>query len=362
MDVEKRLELINTVGEEIITREELKELLQSKTHPVAYDGFEPSGMAPIHFGVYRALNLKALLKAGVKFKLLLADWHGWINNKMGGDLEAIQKVGRYFVEVWGAAGVDLSKVETVWASDLVKDPEYWKKFILVGKNTTMARATRCLTIMGRKEGELQEVAQYFYPMMQVADIFHLDVDICQLGLDQRRANIAAREIATKLGWKKPVLVHHHMLMGLEGMKQPDGFETNKAMDLEISSKMSKSKPDSAIFVHDPAAEIKRKINKAYCPAKVVDNNPVLEFNKHIVMREFKEFVVNRPAKFGGQLTFGSYQELENAFKKGDLHPMDLKAATAEHLEKIVKPIRTHFEKNKKAKELYGFVRKQAVTR
>jgi len=42
--------------------------------PVAYDGFEPSGLAPIHFGLLRATNLKNMLKAGVKFKLYLADY------------------------------------------------------------------------------------------------------------------------------------------------------------------------------------------------------------------------------------------------------------------------------------------------
>ena len=69
MDVEKRFQLVSSVGEEIVTPGELKELLRTKKHPVAYDGFEPSGLAPVHFGVYRALNLKDLLKAGIKFKL-----------------------------------------------------------------------------------------------------------------------------------------------------------------------------------------------------------------------------------------------------------------------------------------------------
>ncbi len=43
MTVEKRLEYIERVGEEIITREELVKLLEQKPHPIAYDGFEPSG-------------------------------------------------------------------------------------------------------------------------------------------------------------------------------------------------------------------------------------------------------------------------------------------------------------------------------
>ncbi len=43
MDLDKRYELIAGVGEEIITEQELRELLETNNHPVAYDGFEPSG-------------------------------------------------------------------------------------------------------------------------------------------------------------------------------------------------------------------------------------------------------------------------------------------------------------------------------
>lgn len=361
MDLEEKMMVLSKVGEEIITLKELRELLETKENPVAYDGFEPSGIAPIHFGVYRALNLKKLLKIGIKFKLFLADWHAWINNKMGGDLESIRKVGNYFVEVWKAAGVNLNKIEIVWSSEIVKDSDYWKRVITIAKNTSIRRATRSLTIMGRKEREMKEVAQYFYPMMQVADIFHLNVDICQLGLDQRRANILAREVADKLGWKKPVLVHHHMLMGLEGIKKPEGFDEETTRDVEISSKMSKSKPESCIFVHDSKEEIERKINKAFCKPKEIGNNPVLEYCKYIIFEYFKEMRVSRQKKYGGDIIFESYHELETVFKRGDLHPADLKHATAYYLEKIIRPIREHFKRGK-AKKLWDFIKELEVTR
>ncbi|MBI4438927.1 tyrosine--tRNA ligase, partial [Candidatus Woesearchaeota archaeon] len=260
---------------------------------------------------------------------------------------------------WKAAGV--SGVEYVWASDIAARAEYWKKVILIAKHTTVQRATRALTIMGRKEGELKEVAQYFYPMMQTADIFELEADICQLGLDQRRANMLAREVGPKLGWWSPVVVSHHMLMGLEGVKQLEGFEENKKMDTEISSKMSKSRPATAIFVHDSAEEIKGKISNAFCPAKQVENNPILEYSKHLIFRKFDKMKVERPKKFGGDMTFKSYKLLEQSFEKGELHPADLKNAVAEHLDKMINPIRKHFEHGK-AKELYDFVREQEVTR
>src|SRR3989338_8344950 len=114
MDLEKRASLVKSVAEELITEEELRTLLQTKQHPVAYDGFEPSGLCHLPFGVLRPLLIKDLLAAGVRFKILIADWFAWINNKMGGDLTRIHKVGEYFVEVWKAAGVDMDKVDIVW--------------------------------------------------------------------------------------------------------------------------------------------------------------------------------------------------------------------------------------------------------
>jgi len=362
MDVETKLELIKGIGEEIITEEELKQLLETKEHPVAYDGFEPSGLAHLPFGVFRPLLLKDLLEAGVRFKLYLADYFAWINNKLGGDLEKIRKCGEYFIEVWKAAGVDFKKVEVVWASDLASSKEYWKKVILVAKNTTVQRANRALTIMGRKLGEMKEVAQYFYPAMQVADIFELGADICQLGLDQRRANILARELGPKLGFWKPVIVSHHMLMGLKGLKEPEGYEVSKKMDIAISSKMSKSKPETCIFVHDSEEEIKRKIRNAFCPPKDIINNPILDYSKHIVFRAFKKMEIERETRYGGSVEFSSYQELESAYKKGEIHPLDLKNSVAKYLNELIKPIREHFEKNRKAKELLEFMKQQEVTR
>jgi len=360
MDVEHKLALIESVGEEIITRDELRNLLDTKLHPVAYDGFEPSGLAHLPFGVFRPLLIRDLQRAGIHFKLLIADWHGWINNKMGGDLAAIRRVGEYFIEVWRAAGV--KDVEMVWTSDVVTDRDYWKKVVLIAKHTTVNRANRMLTIMGRQQGEMQEIAQYFYPMMQTADIFALEADICQLGIDQRRANMLAREVGPKLGWGKPVVVSHHMLMGLEGVKTPDGFEENKTLDTEITSKMSKSKPTSAIFVHDSREHIGKKLQAAYCPAKVSENNPVLEYVRHLIFRAHDELIIDRPQKFGGPVSFSSYRDLESAYVKGGIHPADLKAAVADALDEIIAPVREHFEKNAKARELYEFVKKQQVTR
>lgn len=358
MDITSKIELIKQVGEEIITEEELKALLQSNDHPIAYDGFEPSGNIHIAQGILRTINVNKMVKAGCKFKMWVADWFGWMNNKLGGDLEKIQTTGKYLIEVWKACGMDMKGVEFIWAKDVMNDDEYWKKVVQVARLNSVKRIVRCAQIMGRKESESLSAAQIFYPCMQAADIFNLEADITQLGMDQRKVNMLAREVAPKLKFKKPVVVSHHMLMGLG---KPPATDL-KGADRGIELKMSKSKPDTAIFMTDSEEEIKRKMNKAYCPEGVIEENPVLEYCKYMVFEKFDSLKIERPAKFGGDLEFGGYDELVNVFEKKELHPMDLKQAVAGYIDKLVKPVREHFEKNAKAKELLKKVKGFEITR
>jgi len=358
MDAEEKIALIKSVGEggEIITEEELRKLLETNDKPIAYDGFEPSGLAHIPFGLLRAENIKSMLKAGVKFKLWLADYFAFINNKLGGNLDRIQKAGEYFIEVWKACGIDTNKVEVIWASDKMNGLPYWDRVLMVAKNITLNRSLRATTIMGRKEGELQSTAQLFYPSMQVSDIFELDVDICQLGLDQRRANVLGREIAEKLNWKKPVAVHHHMILGLQGLqKRGDEEETLMA------SKMSKSKPGTCIYMHDSLEDLKIKIGKAYCPEKIIEGNPIFDYLKFLICKKYPEIKIEREKKFGGDLTL-NYEELVKTYEQGKLHPLDLKNSTVFYLNEMISPVRKYFEKNKKAKALYGEVKEFSITR
>lgn len=360
MDITIRLNLIKEVGEEILTEEELKILLETKGHtrPIAYDGFEPSGTS-IHIaqGLLRAININKMTQAGCTFKMLIADWHAWANNKLGGDLEKIQKTGQLYIEVWKACEMDLKHVEFVWASDLVKDQNYWKLVMNIARASTLNRILRTVEIMGRTEKDTLHASQILYPCMQAADIFYLQADICQLGMDQRKVNMLARELGPGLGFWKPIVVSHRMLMGL-GEPQKEGTTEERV----IAMKMSKSNPNSAIFMTDTEEDIKRKISKAYCPEKVVEQNPILEYHKHIIFEKEKEITIERPAKFGGNVTYTSYRELEEAFASGALHPMDLKTATATALNKMLAPVRHHFEHNAHARKLLEEVRSYQVTR
>lgn len=364
MNTQDRLNLINQVGEEIISQDELKVLLESGEELIAYDGFEPSGQIHIAQGLLRAINVNKMIKAGVRFKMWVADWHALTNNKMGGDLEKIKTVGRYFIEVWKASGMDMSHVEFLWASDMVKDSDYWQLVIRVGMTNKLARFIRTAEFMGREDSsEKLTAAQIMYPCMQITDIFKLGAKITQLGMDQRKVNMLAREIGPQLGYWKPVVVSHHMLMGLG--KPPSSNEDTAVRTIE--NKMSKSNPDNAIFMTDTPEDIKRKINKAYCLEGDTKENPVLEYCKYIIFESFdrlgiSEFVVERPEKWGGTLKFKTFKELEEAFAKKELHPQDLKMSVVKYLDQLLQPVRKHFEEDINAKKLLEQVKSFQVTR
>lgn len=364
MNTQDKLNLINQVGEEIIGGEELKVLLESGEQLIAYDGFEPSGQIHIAQGLLRAINVNKMIKAGVKFRMWVADWHAMANNKMGGDLEKIKTVGKYFIEVWRASGMDLDNVEFMWASDMAKNPEYWKLVVQVGKSNALKRFIRTAEMMGREESlEKLTGAHIIYSCMQVADIFMLGAKITQLGMDQRKVNMLAREVGQQLGYWKPVVVSHHMLRGLA---KPVSNEQD-ALQRTIELKMSKSKPDTAIFMTDTKEDVERKINKAYCLEGDIKENPVLEYCKYIIFESFErlnisEFVVERPEKWGGTLRFRTYMELETAFAEKKLHPMDLKNTVVILIDRLLQPVRKHFEENEEAKKLLETVKSYQITR
>ncbi|KAK2965176.1 hypothetical protein RJ640_019931 [Escallonia rubra] len=351
LSVEEKFRIVRSVGEECIQEDELMNLLAKKPFPICYDGFEPSGRMHIAQGVMKTISVNKLVSAGCKVKIWIADWFAQLNNKMGGDLNKIQTVGRYLIEIWKAVGMNLEggQVEFLWSSEEINSRahEYWPLVMDIARRNKLPRILRCVQIMGRSEQDELTAAQIFYPCMQCADIFFLKADICQLGMDQRKVNVLAREYCDDIKRKnKPIILSHHMLPGLQ----------------QGQEKMSKSDPSSSIFMEDEEADVNVKIKKAYCPPLVVQGNPCLEYLKYIVFPWFNEFKVERRSDNGGEKTFTSFEELVTDYESGQLHPGDLKPALSKALNMILQPVRDHFKNDATAKELMRRVKSYKVTR
>lgn len=333
MDLERRYALVARNTEEIITPEDLMEVLSDNASPTGYIGFEPSGL--VHIGwMVTTQKVVNFVDAGFRFIVFLADWHAYINDKLGGDIENIRACAEYMKDCFEALGVPRDKVEYRLASEIMDDIRYWETVMRVGKASSLQRVKRAMTIMGRTEDEAEvDSSKTLYPLMQAADLIFMGVDVAYGGLDQRRAHMLAREAAEKMGVKKAVAVHTPLLPGLKGGNRMD----------PVSAKMSKSDPDGSILIHDSPEDIRRKLSKAFCPPES-EGNPVLAICKYVLFERMDALRFERPAKFGGDLEFHSYDELERTYLAGKLHPMDLKNGTATALAQVLAPAREYFQR------------------
>jgi len=356
MDTERKIELVKRPPtEEVIGEEELKELFETNEHPEHYIGFEISGY--LHLGTLfmSGMKINDLAEAGVNVKVFLADWHSFLNKKLGGDWESIIKASEYYRE---AFKFFCPKAKIILGSKLYEgNDEYWRDLVRLSSHITLNRVLRTITIMGRSMRETLSFAQLIYPPMQAVDVRYLGNDIPHGGTDQRKIHVLCREVFPKLGWHKPIPLHHHLLPGLA--PPPKGIKDKR--ERILAAKMSKSKPWTAIFIHDTEEEIRHKLLKAYCPPRIAEENPVMEIVKYIIFRYNDTFVLERDPKYGGTKEYHSYSEVENDYINGLIHPQDLKINVAREINRLVEPIRKYFETPSKKKLLEVF-RSVTITR
>lgn len=336
MDRDERVERVARNASELLTREELTSLFATHERPKAYIGFEPSGSLTVaHLITTR--KILDLAEAGCDVTVFLADWHAWINDKLGGDRERIATSARYMEAAFSALGARGEGVRYRWSSELAGRAEYWARVVRVAKATTLARTKRAMSILGRSEDDANlDSSKLFYPAMQAADIFELPVDLAYGGMDQRRAHILAREVAHHYRWPVPVAVHTPLLSSLRGGGRMDPAEG------VVDSKMSKSDPGSGIPIPSPRAEVLERVAAAYCPAKTVEGNPIVEAVRFIVFPWDGRLGVDRAPKHGGPVEFVDEAGFLAAWTSGALHPQDLKAAVAEFFDRRIEPARRFF--------------------
>jgi len=325
MDIEERINLIKRNTEEIVSEEELRKLLKEKKQPVVYHGFEPSGEG-LHIGTMIGVNKHIdFQKAGLKLKLLCADIHAFLNKK--GSLAKIEHIADLYKAGFEALGVDMKKADYVLGSDFQLGPDYSLDVLQLSLKIRVLRAKRSMSVISRDEKD-PYVAQMIYPLMQTMDIKHLKTDIAFGDMPQRKIHMLARENLPLLNYKAPIAIHHSDMIGLTG------------------GKMSSSIPNSRIMIDEEPDLIKKKINKAFCPEKQIKDNPILQICQYIIFMRKEKLNIKRPEKFGGDIVYNSYEDLEKDYSKGDLHPMDLKNAVAESLIEILEPVRKFMSKPK----------------
>ncbi|MDB3858482.1 tyrosine--tRNA ligase [Candidatus Poseidonia sp.] len=303
-----------------------------------YVGFEPSGKAHIGWKVL-SLQLRRMLDAGANVMIFLADWHAWVNDKFNGNMEAIQRTAEYMEDTFRALlqhppeGEGAGELQFKWASELMESGEYWARVLRCSKGATLAMVRKTFTIMGRDEASSDhDLSKFYYPAMQASDIFEMDIDVALGGMDQRKAHMFMRDVASKYGWPKATCLHTPIISSLKA--------SGSRME-SFDHKMSKSDPGGALLLHDTHEQIRKKMRKAYISPDD-EQSPVYELAEHIVLAEFGEICVTPDPRFGEPSVWTSLDDFRAAVMDGSLHPLDAKFGVADGLAKGLASVHTHF--------------------
>ncbi len=311
-----------------------------------YVGFEPSGKAHIGWKVL-SLQLRRMLDADANVLIFLADWHAWVNDKFGGRMEDIQVTARYMEDCFRTLlgnppeGDGPGELRFLYASSIMDSGDYWARVLRCSKNMSLARVRRTFSIMGRSEDSSDgDLSRFFYPALQAADIFEMNIDVAIGGMDQRKAHMYMRDVADRWGWYKATCIHTPIISGLK---------SSGARMESFDHKMSKSDPSGAILLHDDEGRLAKKMRKAYLDPEQPDS-PVYELIEHIILPEFGEVIVTPKPEFGEPSTWNDLESFKAAVADGTLHPFDAKMGVAAGVSRGLQAIADHFESNPEALE------------
>jgi len=322
MDNNERKELILRNTDEIVTEDELEEIIEEKDEPNTYVGYETSG--PVHLGHWASIRkLSDLQKAGFNLKVLFADLHTYLNKK--GDEEWIQAMTEYWEATFEACGLD---AEFIRGREFQEKTEYFHDTLEMALNTTINRGQRSMSEVASGDDDSRAISQVMYPLMQALDIEYLDVDLAMGATDQRKIHMLARESLPKIGYRKPTCLHHPLVVSLQG-----------------TEKMSSSKPNTMFPLHASRETVVERIEDAYCPQGEIEENPVIQICQFHVFGDDEELHIERPEEYGGDIHYSSQEELEEDFESEELHPQDLKNAVAQHIADKLEPVRETFKEN-----------------
>lgn len=328
--IKNKLETVSKDTEEIITSDELKNLLENKKIPESYWGIAPTG--PPHIGYYRAISKQIdLLNAGFNHKILIATLHAYLDDRKS-EWEELELRGKVYEICLKKLGLD-NGVEYIFGHEFQFSEKYVSNFYRMMPYVTVKRATRAASTVCRMTNP--KVSEIIYPLMQNIDFVDLEVDVAYGGIDQRHVYMLGREYLGSIGAKKPILVFTPLGLSLSGKE-----------------KMSASNKQDRLELFAEPNRIKKVIKSAFCPQNEIEGNPIIEYVKHLIFPRVNKLVIERDDKYGGDMEFMSFEELSEDYKKGNLHPYDLKISTAKYLIQVLEPIRKYFEKHSDMLEVF----------
>jgi tyrosyl-tRNA synthetase len=319
------LDIAISNSEEVVTKEEVNTILESKPGFNYYYGTAPTG--PFHFAYIIQFNkLIQLTELGGKGTILLADYHAYLDDQKT-PFDQMDLRSKYYEEcIRGVLGKHAKKINFVRGSDYQHKRDFVEDLYNIAAKVTTTRAKRAASEVVRMKGDAH-VSELLYPLLQILDVKYLQADLVVSGIDQRNIYMLGRELLEGVGFQKGTYIFMPLLPSLKGG----------------GSKMSASDPTSHIRVTDTPEEIKSTIKKAYCPAGALEQNAITSTVRYILFPRNEKILIPRKEKFGGDVEFDSIEAFESAFVAQEIHPLDVKQAVTDGLIELLEPSRKYFE-------------------
>ena len=311
--------LITRNLQETLGEDRIDEILKTRDLKI-YWGTATTGKPHVAYFVPMS-KLADFLNAGCEVTVLFADLHAYLDN-MKAPWELLQLRTQYYEHAIKAMleslGVPLEKLKFVRGTDFELTKEYtldvYKLASLVTEHDARKAGAEVV-----KQVQHPLLSGLLYPGLQALDEEYLGCDAQFGGVDQRKIFTYAEKYLPALGYAKRAHLMNPMVPGLQG------------------TKMSSSDEDSKIDLLDTAASLKKKLKKAFCEPGNITDNGILSFCKYVIIPvalKGEKFVVQRSAEHGGDVSFSTYEELETAFAKEEIHPGDLKASVERYFIKV----------------------------
>lgn len=314
-EVDRRFNLITrNLQERLGSEETMKKIIKARPYKI-YWGTAPTGR--VHIGYFvPLLKLADFLDAGCEVQVLIADLHALLDACDDGKTGMNKKITDFRAEYYEICikgmlqviGVDFSKLKFVKGTSYQLTAEYSLDKYRLHKHIRLNDAHRAGTGVV-KANENPDIDSLLYPGMQALDEEYLKVDAQFGGVDQRKIFVLAQEFLPKIKFKKRAHLMNYMVPGLSTKSLRD----EKTGEVNLNVKMSASKDSTKIDVLDGKKKIKKKIARAFCREKDIEDNTPFVFLKSVVFpileRLKKKLVINRPKEYGGDVSFDSAKEV-----------------------------------------------------
>jgi|TARA_Y100000310_G_scaffold54553_1_gene49988 tryptophanyl-tRNA synthetase len=279
-------------------------------------GFNASGT--IHLG-HKAVfdtNLYFQKEYGIPVFIPISDDESYVAGKVKGQKEALENSMELAKELL-AYGFDPKKTY------FIIDQIYTNIYNLAIKLSKKINYSEIKATYGYKPED--NIGLHFYPAIQSAHIifpqekFNIKNVLVPIGPDEDAHLRICRDIASRLNYNKPAVIHSEFLPGIDG------------------GKMSASRPHTAIFLKDSEKEIRKKIGKAFSGGKEtmeehkkLGGNPDVDISYLYLKKLF--------------LTKKESKKLAEDYKKGKILSGEMKKMFADKAVEFVKKFQSNLKK------------------